>query len=58
MNDCHDAYLGNVGCDCGHTINPASPYVEVEADGVLWHGNAQGGGHRADFDRPSRKGMS
>ena len=44
-----DTYIGNVRCNCGETINPASPYVQVEADGVLWHGNADGGGHRADF---------
>lgn len=50
MSDCHDAYLGNVRCDCGETINPGSPYVEVQPGGVLWHGNAQGGGHASNFE--------
>lgn len=35
-------------CACGHPIHSKMPWVEVEADGVLWHGNAAGGGHRAD----------
>lgn len=39
----------NVMCACGDLINECQPSVEVEADGVLWHGNADGGGHRADY---------
>ena len=37
-------------CACGQIVHAGMPYVEVEADGVLWHGNAQGGGHRYDVD--------
>jgi len=41
---------GSVDCACGQVITPVTPYVEVGADGVLWHGNAEGGGHRADVE--------
>lgn len=41
-------------CDCGMSINTDMPYVESDARvGVLWHGNAEGGGHSSDFDRAS-----
>jgi hypothetical protein len=38
-----------IKCDCGEYIYADSPHVQVEADRVLWHGNAEGGGHRADY---------
>lgn len=40
---------GAIQCDCTQIIWPDMPYVQVEADGVLWHGNENGGGHRADY---------
>lgn len=45
-----DPYPPNVECACGDLIHLDMPSVVVEADGVLWHGNADGGGHRADVD--------
>lgn len=43
-------YPPNTMCCCGELIHPDMPYVEVEPDGVLWHGNPEGGGHKANVD--------
>lgn len=34
-----------VDCCCGQQINTTEPYVELQPDGRIWHGNAAGGGH-------------
>lgn len=43
-------YPPNTKCVCGDLIHPDQPFVEVEADGGLFHWNADGGGHRADVE--------
>lgn len=48
----YQRYLTQKVCACGEWITPDMPYIEVEADGVMWHGNAEGGGHRADVKLP------
>ncbi|UBV20332.1 MULTISPECIES: hypothetical protein [Mycolicibacterium] len=41
-------YPPNVQCVCGDLIHPDMPQVITQPDGFLWHGNAEGGGHRSD----------
>lgn len=43
-----EPYPPNTVCACGELIHPDMPYVWAEADGALWHGNPDGGGHCAD----------
>lgn len=43
-------YGPNVKCACGDLIHTDQPFVEVEADGGLFHWNEEGGGHRYDVD--------
>ncbi|QFG08927.1 hypothetical protein PBI_MALAGASYROSE_79 [Mycobacterium phage MalagasyRose] len=43
-------YPPNTQCACGDLIHPDMPNVWAEADGVLWHGTEDNGGHRADVD--------
>ncbi|UJQ87112.1 hypothetical protein SEA_VETRIX_109 [Mycobacterium phage Vetrix] len=38
-----------IECVCGESISPDTPYVEEDVrPGVLWHGNAEGGGHKSN----------
>ncbi|QDK03906.1 hypothetical protein SEA_LEWAN_111 [Mycobacterium phage Lewan] len=38
-----------IECVCGERISPDMPYVEEDVrPGVLWHGNAEGGGHKSN----------
>ncbi|ANH50108.1 hypothetical protein SEA_LOADRIE_110 [Mycobacterium phage Loadrie] len=38
-----------IKCVCGELIGPDTPYVEEDVrPGVLWHGNAEGGGHKSN----------
>ncbi len=46
-------YPQNTMCVCGDLIHPDMPSVEVEADGGLFHWNADGGGHRFDARAPA-----
>jgi hypothetical protein len=46
-----EPYPPNTMCDCGELIHPDQPHVFAEADGTLWHGNPDGGGHRSDYSR-------
>lgn len=42
-------YPPNTMCVCGELIHPDQPFVEIEADGGLFHWNADGG-HRTDAE--------
>jgi hypothetical protein len=45
-----EPYPSNVKCVCGDLIHPDQPFVELQADGSLFHWNEHGGGHRFDVD--------
>lgn len=49
-----EPYPPNTKCVCGELIHPDMPSVEVEADGGLFHWNAEGGGHRFDVNMEGR----
>lgn len=49
LEKAYDVAASGIACVCGETITSDMPYVDLtHRVGVLWHGNAEGGGHSSN----------